>query len=110
MCNSNRPTPHLTTPNKRTVSLKCNTIDVITARTRKIFWQVYFNFRNTKFEIIYPGFMAVDNNLRISAQILNFYASGFSCLIIEVPNNNLPTKITSNWPRLYAKNMRSCAY
>jgi len=42
--------------------------------------------------------MAVDNNLRISVEILKFYASGFSSLINEGLNNDLPTKITSNWP------------
>ena len=98
LCNPNRPTLHLTTPYQHTVSLKCNTIYVITARTRNTFSHVYFKFRHTKFEIIHPGFMAMDNILRTSVGILKCYASGFSCLIIEGPNNDLPTKITSNWP------------
>jgi len=42
--------------------------------------------------------MAMDNNLRISVEILKCYVSGFSSLIIEGPNNDFPTKITSNWP------------
>jgi len=71
--------------------------------------QVYFNFRNTKFEVTHTGFMAVDNNLRISVEILKLYASGFSSLIIEGPNNDFPTKITSNWPWICAKGIRLCA-
>ena len=53
--------------------------------------------------------MAGDNNLRISVEILKFYAFDFSHLIIEGPNSELSTKITSNWPWIYAKRMKLCA-
>jgi hypothetical protein len=38
--------------------------------------------------------MEAENNLRISAEILKCYASDFSDLIIEGPNNDLPAKVT----------------
>jgi hypothetical protein len=57
----------------------------------KYFLQVHFNFGNTKFEVIHAGFMEADSILRISSEILNFYASDFSYLIIGGPNSDLPT-------------------
>jgi hypothetical protein len=74
--------------------VKCSAIDVATARARKNFSHVYFNFRNTKFGVIHPGFMEAENILRISAEILTFYASDFSYLVTEGPNNDFPTKVT----------------